>query len=122
MIRRPPRSTLLPYTTLFRSQDADVAARAPRPAAGGARPLRRATRGSAACGRRARAAADAAVARRAGRRARADRSEAEAALPRRARREAAQASREPADARPRPHPGTTALSGVEFTHGACVRF
>src|SRR6516162_6829365 len=25
MIRRPPRSTLFPYTTLFRSRDADVA-------------------------------------------------------------------------------------------------
>src|SRR3712207_8839839 len=25
MIRRPPRSTLFPYTTLFRSQDAQVA-------------------------------------------------------------------------------------------------
>src|SRR5262249_58395820 len=24
MIRRPPRSTLFPYTTLFRSQDADL--------------------------------------------------------------------------------------------------
>src|SRR5262245_64202595 len=24
MIRRPPRSTLFPYTTLFRSQDSDV--------------------------------------------------------------------------------------------------
>src|SRR2546422_2217300 len=27
MIRRPPRSTLFPYTTLFRSVEADVAAR-----------------------------------------------------------------------------------------------
>src|SRR3712207_7169898 len=27
MIRRPPRSTLFPYTTLFRSQAADAAAR-----------------------------------------------------------------------------------------------
>src|SRR2546422_11749070 len=26
MIRRPPRSTLFPYTTLFRSQDGDVRA------------------------------------------------------------------------------------------------
>src|SRR3712207_7938376 len=26
MIRRPPRSTLFPYTTLFRSRDVDVAA------------------------------------------------------------------------------------------------
>src|SRR2546427_6518664 len=28
MIRRPPRSTLFPYTTLFRSEEADSAARA----------------------------------------------------------------------------------------------
>src|SRR2546422_6001749 len=27
MIRRPPRSTLFPYTTLFRSEDADVVLR-----------------------------------------------------------------------------------------------
>src|SRR2546425_4962496 len=33
MIRRPPRSTLFPYTTLFRSQSADLAA-GDRPAAG----------------------------------------------------------------------------------------
>src|SRR2546429_9256156 len=31
MIRRPPRSTLFPYTTLFRSCDADVAERADTP-------------------------------------------------------------------------------------------
>src|SRR2546430_10743788 len=32
MIRRPPRSTLFPYTTLFRSDDVDVPRRArPRP-------------------------------------------------------------------------------------------
>src|SRR2546429_4509429 len=30
MIRRPPRSTLFPYTTLFRSKDADAAAAANR--------------------------------------------------------------------------------------------
>src|SRR3712207_2516989 len=30
MIRRPPRSTLFPYTTLFRSDLADLAAQAPR--------------------------------------------------------------------------------------------
>src|SRR3712207_8736465 len=30
MIRRPPRSTLFPYTTLFRSPDAGPAAAAPR--------------------------------------------------------------------------------------------
>src|SRR5690606_41513742 len=34
--RRPPRSTLFPYTTLFRSQSRDARpARAPLPAAGG---------------------------------------------------------------------------------------
>src|SRR5258706_10783155 len=30
MIRRPPRSTLFPYTTLFRSRDVDLAAAALR--------------------------------------------------------------------------------------------
>src|SRR5690348_17441224 len=30
MIRRPPRSTLFPYTTLFRSKDADSDAARPR--------------------------------------------------------------------------------------------
>src|SRR3989454_9228977 len=35
MIRRPPRSTLFPYTTLFRSSGVEPAA-APRPARGGA--------------------------------------------------------------------------------------
>src|SRR5437899_8994162 len=30
MIRRPPRSTLFPYTTLFRSHTADLAAADPR--------------------------------------------------------------------------------------------
>src|SRR2546422_8410233 len=34
MIRRPPRSTLFPYTTLFRSRRSDGASR-PHPAAGG---------------------------------------------------------------------------------------
>src|SRR5258707_11566386 len=33
MIRRPPRSTLFPYTTLFRSAARAPAARAPAPAA-----------------------------------------------------------------------------------------
>src|SRR2546427_6743600 len=33
MIRRPPRSTLFPYTTLFRSRDRLLAAQAHRPAA-----------------------------------------------------------------------------------------
>src|SRR3712207_6904262 len=37
MIRRPPRSTLFPYTTLFRSRDA-ASRRRPRPSA---RPARR---------------------------------------------------------------------------------
>src|SRR5256885_8183582 len=36
MIRRPPRSTLFPYTTLFRSRHSDAADR-PRAAAGGVR-------------------------------------------------------------------------------------
>src|SRR3712207_8219043 len=40
MIRRPPRSTLFPYTTLFRSQPAD-AVRRPRPAAPGGLPAHR---------------------------------------------------------------------------------
>src|SRR5256885_9410471 len=31
MIRRPPRSTLFPYTTLFRSMPADSASPRPRP-------------------------------------------------------------------------------------------
>src|SRR5258708_29878012 len=34
MIRRPPRSTLFPYTTLFRSPRNPAAARAPRSPAG----------------------------------------------------------------------------------------
>src|SRR3712207_8892546 len=44
MIRRPPRSTLFPYTTLFRSQWVKVAARhaaqswGPQPHSGGRRP------------------------------------------------------------------------------------
>src|SRR2546430_8990533 len=33
MIRRPPRSTLFPYTTLFRSRGGDPARRPQRPAA-----------------------------------------------------------------------------------------
>src|SRR5256885_13143366 len=53
MIRRPPRSTLFPYTTLFRSRDGRAAGRRPAarlPGAGG-RPLRaRRTRGPAAEG------------------------------------------------------------------------
>src|SRR3712207_7751292 len=42
MIRRPPRSTLFPYTTLFRSPDLEgrAAAWAPRRAVGAARALR----------------------------------------------------------------------------------
>src|SRR3712207_8401854 len=38
MIRRPPRSTLFPYTTLFRSEPARVLARDARGPARGARP------------------------------------------------------------------------------------
>src|SRR2546430_13399081 len=40
MIRRPPRSTLFPYTTLFRSRRCGVEPRCARPCAGGARPPR----------------------------------------------------------------------------------
>src|SRR3712207_7782341 len=70
MIRRPPRSTLFPYTTLFRSRlggdDGDAPgalaraaavqrAPAPRVRGGGARPLgRRALRGDGLPGRAAR--------------------------------------------------------------------
>src|SRR3712207_9414774 len=43
MIRRPPRSTLFPYTTLFRSLDGDGAA-APRPASAGLTRVRDACR------------------------------------------------------------------------------
>src|SRR3712207_7383289 len=40
MIRRPPRSTLFPYTTLFRSRTAPAAARRPRtPGPAGAGPV-----------------------------------------------------------------------------------
>src|SRR2546425_9290615 len=35
MIRRPPRSTLFPYTTLFRSRDGGPPRRVPRRCAGG---------------------------------------------------------------------------------------
>src|SRR2546429_6697431 len=42
MIRRPPRSTLFPYTTLFRSDDLDRAARG--------QPLRRARGGALSLG------------------------------------------------------------------------
>src|SRR5438874_6352779 len=47
MIRRPPRSTLFPYTTLFRSRDRDARCRSPERsgrhpgAGGGARQERR---------------------------------------------------------------------------------
>src|SRR5260370_34842251 len=52
MIRRPPRSTLFPYTTLFRSRDGRAAARRAAPAARrGAAHSRRAD--GAAAGRRA---------------------------------------------------------------------
>src|SRR2546422_4829525 len=37
MIRRPPRSTLFPYTTLFRSWPREMAVSAQRPVAAGAR-------------------------------------------------------------------------------------
>src|SRR2546430_8319449 len=38
MIRRPPRSTLFPYTTLFRSRLISTLARAPRAAASASKP------------------------------------------------------------------------------------
>src|SRR5262245_63970303 len=38
MIRRPPRSTLFPYTTLFRSATGTVSADSPRPGSGYGRP------------------------------------------------------------------------------------
>src|SRR2546429_6511837 len=39
MIRRPPRSTLFPYTTLFRSKVAMLPARGPRPTLKGEEPM-----------------------------------------------------------------------------------
>src|SRR3989442_8612390 len=58
MIRRPPRSTLFPYTTLFRSEGRHLRARAPPPPGAAvpvpARPLRRSGPG----GRRRRRAGD----------------------------------------------------------------
>src|SRR2546430_10862326 len=48
MIRRPPRSTLLPYTTLFRSRSPD---RGERKATGGRKPRGRAMNGTSRCGR-----------------------------------------------------------------------
>src|SRR2546426_4917839 len=54
MIRRPPRSTLFPYTTLFRSQNAmaGMARPAPSPRRRAAHRHPRAPRGRAARGRR----------------------------------------------------------------------
>src|SRR2546422_6946040 len=43
MIRRPPRSTLFPYTTLFRSRAPREAFRRPRGGCGAPRPLPRLT-------------------------------------------------------------------------------
>src|SRR5437773_8759478 len=39
MIRRPPRSTLFPYTTLFRSTDVSMEVTSPRPSAKKEQPL-----------------------------------------------------------------------------------
>src|SRR3712207_8577170 len=68
MIRRPPRSTLFPYTTLFRSRDPVMA----RAAAAGAADRRGARGDPRRAGRsgalRARCAGGARAARRAGRR------------------------------------------------------
>src|SRR5947209_12938241 len=41
MIRRPPRSTLFPYTTLFRSRDADLLQRGPHATSHARRAVRR---------------------------------------------------------------------------------
>src|SRR2546426_8396592 len=61
MIRRPPRSTLFPYTTLFRSHGGRSLSLGGAPADGGGRRVRhRAPRG-APNGRDARAAADQAL-------------------------------------------------------------
>src|SRR3712207_8429011 len=60
MIRRPPRSTLFPYTTLFRSRARDRGDRgsAPRRGGGSAAPAARAGRGVSRRGQRRRAARD----------------------------------------------------------------
>src|SRR5438874_5271910 len=52
MIRRPPKSTLFPYTTLFRSLPAGLDRRRPGPPAGGAAGPRRAGVPAAAAGAR----------------------------------------------------------------------
>src|SRR5688500_19488820 len=44
MLRRPPRSTLFPYTTLFRSADAGARRRTAQKNSGGCRALRAARR------------------------------------------------------------------------------
>src|SRR3712207_8289120 len=51
MIRRPPRSTLFPYTTLFRSCERRDAGRTPVHRGGRPRPLHGAERGPAVRGR-----------------------------------------------------------------------
>src|SRR5258708_19344348 len=47
MIRRPPRSTLFPYTTLFRSERVDTAVRIERGAVGGGKDDARSADGGA---------------------------------------------------------------------------
>src|SRR3712207_7291109 len=65
MIRRPPRSTLFPYTTLFRSHWVGCAGSRQRPRRGPVPPRRRsAARSTRALSRRARAASPAVAARR----------------------------------------------------------
>src|SRR5438094_1954539 len=54
MIRRPPRSTLFPYTTLFRSHAPRGRARAPAASSGIRKEGRRARRGAPRGGRRPR--------------------------------------------------------------------
>src|SRR3712207_6892563 len=52
MIRRPPRSTLFPYTTLFRSRRGPWRRRRRRPCARGTRPTSPATTCASGCGQR----------------------------------------------------------------------
>src|SRR5438094_4449382 len=51
MLRRPPRSTLFPYTTLFRSETSSAAVRAARTAVFGRRRHQRQTRSTTPTGR-----------------------------------------------------------------------
>src|SRR3712207_7057676 len=66
MIRRPPRSTLFPYTTLFRSRRPNRAVHAPRPAPAAVPAPHAVGRGRAAPGRPGETAGDVGRDRRAG--------------------------------------------------------